>query len=114
MQHDVLHLRCFAETAKPFSTGKRHRPASGKNLGSIIKKNLVYYACGKRSPVYQRAAFNQQAGDLQFPQTSDDPGKVRTSVTGSERHLFHANAMLFELSSFFFFREGAEDQRVIL
>src|SRR5438270_12315369 len=114
MQDDIFHLRCLAETAEPFSAGKRNGSATGKNLGRVIKKNFIYYAGGKRSPVHQRAAFNQQAGNLQLSKASYDPGKIRTSVTGAERNLFHTDAMFFELATFLFLREGAEDQHVIL
>src|SRR5436305_10898574 len=102
MQNDVFHLRCLAETTEALSAGKRHRSTAGKNLGRVIKKNFVYHSGGKRRPVYQRAAFNQQTGDLQFAQASNDPGKVRASVIGAERNLFHTNAMFFELAAFLF------------
>src|SRR2546421_12182325 len=101
MQNYVFHLRCLAESAETFSTGKRHRSAAGKNLRRVIKKDLVHYAGGKRSPVYQRAAFNQQAGDFQFAQASDYPGEIRASVTGAERDLLYTNTMFFELAAFF-------------
>src|SRR6267142_5136531 len=113
MQNDVSYLRCFAETAEPFAAGERYRSASGKNLGRIIQKDLVHYACGKCSPVYQRAAFNQQAGDFKFAQAGDDPGKVRTSVTGAQRNLFHTNSIFLELTAFLFFSEGTKNHHVI-
>src|ERR1051326_1987311 len=84
MQNNVLHLRCFAETAEPFTPGKWHRSATGKNLGRVIDKNLVDYAGGQRGPVYQCTAFNQQAGDFQFAQAGNDSGQVGPPVTGAE------------------------------
>src|SRR6185369_8737230 len=80
MQRDISHLRSFAELMESAASGKRHRAAAGQNLGSVVKKNFVYYVSSERGPIHQRATFDQHTRHFQLSQPPHDVPQIRTPI----------------------------------
>ena len=113
MKLERLQIGGVTHGAKSSSGGKGHRAIAGKNLGSIVKKDLINHPRGEGSPIHHGSAFDEGAGNFLFTQTARDAWHIGTSIGQHRRNLLHANTERLECLFLFRFSERAEHQDII-
>src|SRR5216684_1325278 len=90
--------------------GKGNRAIAGKNLGSVVKKNLIHHTRGEGSPINHRSAFDERAGNFLFTQAARHTWHIGTSIGQHRRNLLHANTKRLKRVFLLLFSERAEHQ----
>src|SRR5207245_11335602 len=91
MQLKRTHVVRVTHTADSCASRERNRAVAGEYLRRVIEKNFIDQARGERSPIDHRAAFNQNASDLQFSKTACNSRHIGTAVGHHWGNLLHSN-----------------------